>query len=580
MNRKVLFFSVIVFIAFLSTCGDSGATPDSLELSKETVELDAKQNVEILGIVSSAKWNAKCSESWLSCIPNSGDSKIVSTRVTIKENTTGAARTGTLTVTTEGGTARTMQVTQSGPDPFINTDPVSASSRPTGDDIAVEVHATGEWTAQIPDNAKSWISLSPQTSHSQAVFTVAPNETGNDRAADIIFNLNGTGLQAAFNLSQPKIIEGISIDPDKKSIEGGAADVTVKVTSDRVWKVSIPVTWVKVKQQTDSQAVFSVEANASENARTAKIDFQNTGGTVLASFELTQSGSYAGYTLMGTLEPQAAQSGLKNTAIHDWIRAFGWDYTEWPNCTGIGGYPGGTHLEVVMDAVLNKYVLRFDIHITPVITSDRCGTFDRQRNELKSATNNTTWAKMQGNWDEWQVLEWKFKIPAGFQPTNSFCHIHQLKAQDGSYNGSPVITITPRANSNGTNKRMQIIHTSEGGKGTTLGTVVDNIPLSDFEDEWVQVVEEAHYTHNGYYSVKITRIRDNKVLLSYTRDNIDMWRPGSSYIRNKFGIYRSLNGGNLQTGVPPSSLLKNESVWMCDFKIYEKNTNPNPTVPH
>jgi hypothetical protein len=246
------------------------------------------------------------------------------------------------------------------------------------------------------------------------------------------------------------------------------------------------------------------------------------------------------------------------------------------------------HLAVERDAAIDKYVLRFDIHITPVIDGDRCSatTTDRQRNELKSATNNTTWSKMQGNWDEWQRLEWKFKIPVGYQPTGSFCHIHQLKAQDGSNNSSPLITITPRANSNGSNKRMQIIHSVDGanpgaGMPDALGTVVDNIPLSDFEGEWVQVVEEVHYRYDGYYSIKITRIRDNKILLSYERNNINMWRSGASYIRNKYGIYRSLAGGDLSKNpVGQSSLLKNESVWMYDFKIYEKNTNPDPTKPH
>jgi hypothetical protein len=60
-----------------------------------------------------------------------------------------------------------------------------------------------------------------------------------------------------------------------------------------------------------------------------------------------------------------------------------------------------------------------------------------------------------------------------------------------------------------------------------------------------------------------------------------MWRKGASYLRNKFGIYRSLAGGKLnETPVNQSPLLKNESVWMCDFNIYEKNTNPNPGLSH
>ncbi len=61
----------------------------------------------------------------------------------------------------------------------------------------------------------------------------------------------------------------------------------------------------------------------------------------------------------------------------------------------------------------------------------------------------------------------------------------------------------------------------------------------------MQVREEMHYTYEGYYSIKITRIRDGKVLIDFRDDNIDMWRIGSSYIRSKFGLYRSLAGGRL-----------------------------------
>ena len=290
------------------------------------------------------------------------------------------------------------------------------------------------------------------------------------------------------------------------------------------------------------------------------------------------------YELTATLTPDATHVGWNYSELHNnWLKDIGFDYTENPHCTGgYGGHEDGVHLSIEKDVTINQHVFRFDIHITPVIDGDRCSssTVDRQRNELKSATNNTTWAKLQGNWDEWQRLEWKFKLPAGFQPTPNFCHIHQIKAQDGPYNGSPLITITPRADSDGTNKRMQIIHSVDGAR-TGLGVVVDSIPLSEFEDEWVQVSEEMHCIHDGYFSITITRIRDNKVLISYENNNIDMWRKGSSFLRSKFGIYRSLSGGNLSRNpVGQSPLLKNESMWMYDLKIYEKNSNPNPAQPH
>ncbi|HMJ86957.1 MAG TPA: hypothetical protein VK504_27450, partial [Vicinamibacterales bacterium] len=165
-------------------------------------------------------------------------------------------------------------------------------------------------------------------------------------------------------------------------------------------------------------------------------------------------------------------------------------------------------------------------------------------------------------------------------PTQNFGHIHQLKAQDGPNNGSPVITISTRSDSSGSNRRIQIIHSVDGAN-TGKGTVVDNVPLADFENEWVRVREEVHYTHDGYYSATITRISDGKVLVDFSDPNIDMWRIGSSYIRNKWGLYRSLAGGRLnQVPVGQSPLLKNESIWLANFRLYEKNSNPDPGTPH
>ena len=282
-------------------------------------------------------------------------------------------------------------------------------------------------------------------------------------------------------------------------------------------------------------------------------------------------------------KPIRPSSARLYSGINTYMRQFGFDYTEHPNCTGgYGGHIDGVHGAVDLDPYFNKHVFRFDIHIDPVIDGDRCSssTVDRQRNEMKSITNNSTWAKVQGNFDEWQILEWKFKLPAGLQPTTNFFHVHQLKAQDGPNNGAPTITITPRASgSAGTNRRIQIIHSVDGAN-TGKGTIVDNVPLSDFENEWVQVRQEARFTHDGYYAIKITRISDGKVLIDFKDDNIDMWRIGSSYIRSKFGLYRSLGNGRLnQDPVGQNPLLKNESIWITDFRVYQKNPNPTPGVP-
>lgn len=262
--------------------------------------------------------------------------------------------------------------------------------------------------------------------------------------------------------------------------------------------------------------------------------------------------------------------------IHEYMRSLGWDYTEHPNISA-SDHHEGTHCEVVYDDELGQYVYNFMVHAGEALDSDRgrIGS-DRQRNEMKTQTNRDC-LHLNGNWDEWQRLEWKFRIPKGFQPSTRFCHIHQLKAQEGN-NGAPLITISTRSDEDGGNKRVQVIHTGDT-RQSTKGVLIDNLPLSDFEDEWVQVQTEMHYTHNGTFRIRMTRIRDGKLLADASFDDVDLWRKGATNIRNKFGIYRSLGRRMQGPADRPDIGIKDESLRLADFKIYEAFTNPNPQ-PH
>jgi hypothetical protein len=50
------------------------------------------------------------------------------------------------------------------------------------------------------------------------------------------------------------------------------------------------------------------------------------------------------------------------------------------------------------------------------------------------------------------------------------------------------------------------------------------------------------------------------VLLSYSNNNIDLWRDAATFCRPKWGIYRSLNN---------VSYLRDEEVKFADFCIAE-----------
>ena len=115
------------------------------------------------------------------------------------------------------------------------------------------------------------------------------------------------------------------------------------------------------------------------------------------------------YTLQGSMQADESLVGKDYNAIHQYMRRLGWDYSEHPN-SSFKDHHTGVHAEVVYDDVLKQYVFKFTNHAGEFLDGDRGSLKDRQRNEMKSQTS-PAWQKLNGNWDKWQQLKWKFKIP-------------------------------------------------------------------------------------------------------------------------------------------------------------------------
>lgn len=188
------------------------------------------------------------------------------------------------------------------------------------------------------------------------------------------------------------------------------------------------------------------------------------------------------------------------------------------------------------------------MHVTP--DNDRCINFDRQRNEIKSYDKSPDNLKaIRGEIVEYK---WRFKIDTAFQSSSSFTHLHQLKAVGGSEDGMPLITLTARK---GSPDKLQIRYAE-----TTSQITIDEVLLDPFKGEWVEVEELVSYGEAGTYDLEITRLSDSANLLTYTNEDIRMWKTDASFIRPKWGIYRSLN-------YPEH--LRDEIVSFSDFSIEE-----------
>ncbi len=220
------------------------------------------------------------------------------------------------------------------------------------------------------------------------------------------------------------------------------------------------------------------------------------------------------------------------------------------------------HITEEWNPALKKFVFIFTLHRD--LDDDRCINTDRQRTEIK--TSGSSPDSMVGFHGETFMHRWKFFLDSGFQPSPNFCHIHQIKAGDGPDADSPLMTITPRYSVSPSDKLQLIFTAPVTGETTTLFAT----DLAPFKGTWVEAYERLTYTERGSYSLVIRRVNDDKILLNYSNDTLALWRESSTYMRPKYGLYRSLNS---------ISYLRDESVLFADFSLQKSATINLPAAP-
>jgi len=120
------------------------------------------------------------------------------------------------------------------------------------------------------------------------------------------------------------------------------------------------------------------------------------------------------------------------------------------------------------------------------------------------------------------------------------------------------MTLTPRYKSSG--DILEVIHVDSKGVKRVLTTV----SLSQLLGKWIHVRERMKYGFSGKYTLELSYTLTGAEIKTYTNNSIDLWRNGASYVRPKWGIYRSLTN---------SSRLKDEQVRFDTFCFAKGSTN-------
>ena len=221
----------------------------------------------------------------------------------------------------------------------------------------------------------------------------------------------------------------------------------------------------------------------------------------------------------------------------------------------------GRHIAEVWDSTLNKYVFEFYIH--PAIDND-ISTLDTNKQRVEIKTYAPSPDSMKGNVGDLMTFKWMFRLPKGFQPSQYFTHIHQIKGVNGD-DGDPIFTLTPVVKSSKKIIELRYVADSVQGNSKNPFSSLITANLSDFLGVWVQVTEVIRFdtTTKGTYSINITKVGDTVSMFRYSSKAIKTMRVSNSFVRPKWGIYRS---------VLTRSYLRDDSLRLSSITIYKGKT--------
>ncbi|NOV01883.1 heparin lyase I family protein [Paenibacillus planticolens] len=188
---------------------------------------------------------------------------------------------------------------------------------------------------------------------------------------------------------------------------------------------------------------------------------------------------------------------------------------------------GPTDSEHIRETTSSSIGNVFQFHLNDSGDYDGSNT-DRQRVELKGYNKSPD--NVVGKQGETVTYKWRFRVMNDFGQS-SFCHIFQIKAQNGTEDADPILTFSLDAND------LTFRHSPNGPLSTLAQTSKSNIV-----GKWVEATVKFQASDSGSLSMTLTDVTSGNTLMSYSGTK-DMWRSGADIVRPKWGLYRKITSG-------------------------------------
>ncbi|MGI8784553.1 MAG: BACON domain-containing protein [Acidobacteriota bacterium] len=285
----------------------AGAAPCTYSISPTSRShgAAAENSTVAVSTASACSWTASSNASWITITSGSSGTWNGTVGYTVAANSTGTARTGSLTIA-----GQTFSVTQSAAAACTYVISPTTRSHGSGADnstVAVTTASGCSWTAS--SNAP-WITITSGgsgTANGTVGYAVAANSTGTQRSG------SATIASQTFSVTQAVAACSYSIAPTSRSHAAGAESGTIAVTtaSGCSWTAVSNAAWVAIASGSNGTGngtvSYSTQANSASGPRTGTLTIAGQ------TFTLTQSGKAE----LGVLFPTTSRFNPQLQPLND-----------------------------------------------------------------------------------------------------------------------------------------------------------------------------------------------------------------------------------------------------------------------
>ena len=229
---------------------------------------------------------------------------------------------------------------------------------------SISVTSNVDWTVSCPD---AWVTVSPNSGTGNGTFKISVTANEKFEARSSTVTVKAGDKTASVRVSQLSLTPSILVSPTTLEVDADGGNVSVEVTSNSPWTVTVPEDcgWIAAEPASgegSAQVTLTVAASDVREARSAAIKFQETVGNTEMTVTVNQAAVPLGHKA----------DSLALVAIYDLADGANWkDSRKWTLTEPIDTWPGVKLNEegrVVELNIINGTVTTVEWEIPAVLT--------------------------------------------------------------------------------------------------------------------------------------------------------------------------------------------------------------------